>query len=339
MRRILLTHRALAAVALVLATAACSSRREELGNANVTVTIAGSTAAVARVSAEIGLGGWLAYRNSQDLAQSGAAQWKGLVTGIPAGAELTLHVIARDARGTATYSKDVALTIPPQGTVNVFVTLGGEDGTLPIIDLVIVQPTAHVGETIPVHASAHDPLGYPLSYGWSSTCGVFADPTILSPLWTAPPDPGTCSLTLSADDGHGHVASATVPVVVVQLDGSADVDVAVLQPPALTVLADLQLDAAMTGTLEVVASSPNGLLDPVWVTSGCAGLVLDATPPRSAFEPAIWMPGPSPACSLGVTLTDVLGASSTGVVLLPPNCAPCAAGQVCLASGACGALP
>jgi hypothetical protein len=327
-------------MALLLVAVGCGRSHVEHGNANVTVNILGSASAVSRVSIEVvGAGAFHIPVLRQDLVQTGSARWQGLLTGIPAGAAQAFRAIARDARGVAVFTKEVVASVPAGGTVDVYLTLGGEAGDAPIIDLVLVPPTARVNETIQVQAFAHDPLRYTLSYWWSSTCGLFADPAVLSPLWTAPPIPGTCSLTLTADNGHGRSTSSTVPVIVLQLDGSADVDVTVLQPPVLTVLATLDLDAEMTGTLEVVASDPSPLLDPAWVTTGCPGLVLDEAPPRSAFTPAVKMVGPSPACTVLVSVSDVVGAFATASVRLPPNCVACAAGQVCGASGTCGAGP
>jgi outer membrane protein OmpA-like peptidoglycan-associated protein len=71
-----------------------------------------------------------------------------------------------------------------------------------------------VGSKSQIRADGQDPDGDPLSYQWTTAGGTIVDPRALSTLWTAETAPGIISLTVTADDGKGGVASDTVNIEV-----------------------------------------------------------------------------------------------------------------------------
>jgi peptidoglycan-associated lipoprotein len=98
-----------------------------------------------------------------------------------------------------------------------------------------------VGRTSSIRALSEDPDGDALSYRWSAAAGTLADTRAMSTVWTAETRPGIVPLTVTADDGKGGVASATVNIEVFRAaimfdEVRFDLDKDVLRPEARTIL-------------------------------------------------------------------------------------------------------
>ena len=98
-----------------------------------------------------------------------------------------------------------------------------------------------VGRTSSIRAISEDPDGDALSYRWSPTAGTIADTRAMTTTWTAETKPGTYPITVTADDGKGGVASATVNIevfrgVIAFDEVRFDLDRSELRPEARTIL-------------------------------------------------------------------------------------------------------
>lgn len=98
-----------------------------------------------------------------------------------------------------------------------------------------------VGRTSQIRAISEDPDGDTLSYRWTPTAGTIADTRAMATTWTAETKPGTYPVTVTADDGKGGVATATVNLEVFRAaiafdEVRFDLDKANLRPEARTIL-------------------------------------------------------------------------------------------------------
>jgi peptidoglycan-associated lipoprotein len=98
-----------------------------------------------------------------------------------------------------------------------------------------------VGRTSSIRAFSEDPDGDTLTYLWKPAAGTIGDTRAMATTWTAETRPGTYPVTVTADDGRGGLASATVNIEVVRRNIAFDevrfdLDRAVLRPDARTVL-------------------------------------------------------------------------------------------------------
>jgi peptidoglycan-associated lipoprotein len=98
-----------------------------------------------------------------------------------------------------------------------------------------------VGRTSQIRAISEDPDGDALSYRWSPAGGTIADTRAMATTWTAETTPGTYPVTVTADDGKGGVASATVNIEVFRAaiafdEVRFDLDKSDLRPEARTIL-------------------------------------------------------------------------------------------------------
>jgi YVTN family beta-propeller protein len=86
----------------------------------------------------------------------------------------------------------------------------------PVVNIGNVPPiTVQPGGTINVTSTVNDPNGDPLTQSWTDNCGgTFATPSSLNSDWQAPATNAACKLTLTAADGKGGNASATLPIKV-----------------------------------------------------------------------------------------------------------------------------
>jgi outer membrane protein OmpA-like peptidoglycan-associated protein len=98
-----------------------------------------------------------------------------------------------------------------------------------------------VGRTSQIRAISEDPDGDSLSYRWAPSAGTVADTRAMTTTWTAETKPGTYPVTVTADDGKGGVASATVNIEVFRAaiafdEVRFDLDKSELRPEARTIL-------------------------------------------------------------------------------------------------------
>ena len=127
------------------------------------------------------------------------------------GADCTFQVSVSDGRGgiaTGTLVLSAALPV-----VNIAPAMG-----------IVYQSTdaADVAEVVPLHASASDPEGQPLTWTWKASNGVLSDQVDQAGFsdvrWTAPATPGVrCAITATATDPGGASASY---VFTVQVQGT-----------------------------------------------------------------------------------------------------------------------
>ena len=104
--------------------------------------------------------------------------------------------------------------------------------------------TVTAGRSSVLSSDARDPDGDPLIYEWSAPSGTFASAHDRQTIWTAPLVPGTVTITLQIDDGHGATASAQVAVQVIERrvalptfdEVHFDFNAARLRPDAIPVL-------------------------------------------------------------------------------------------------------
>jgi outer membrane protein OmpA-like peptidoglycan-associated protein len=97
-----------------------------------------------------------------------------------------------------------------------------------------------VGQTVTVRATSQDPDGDPVRARWSVPSGTITDPQATSTQWRAQTAPGNVVLRVTAEDGRGGTAAATVTIEVIPLRVLADVqfglDQSSLRPDALRTL-------------------------------------------------------------------------------------------------------
>jgi outer membrane protein OmpA-like peptidoglycan-associated protein len=104
--------------------------------------------------------------------------------------------------------------------------------------------SVEVGSTSTVRADSQDPDGDKLTYRWATKAGTLVDPRALATNWIAETTPGTVSLTVTAEDGRGGVATDTVNIEVVRPaapplvleDVQFDLDKDTLRPDGIAVL-------------------------------------------------------------------------------------------------------
>ena len=81
-----------------------------------------------------------------------------------------------------------------------------------ILSVVAAPGTVQVGSDVQLTVNATDPDGDPITYLWSATDGVFADPTAPVTQWTAPGIAGNYPVTIEVTDSEG--ASAVVIIII-----------------------------------------------------------------------------------------------------------------------------
>lgn len=100
------------------------------------------------------------------------------------------------------------------------------------------------GQSANLSATATDPDGDPVTYRWSAPQGAFSAPTSPNTTWTAPNQPGSVPLTVTAQDSRGGSATGTVTMQVARReqlvfeDVHFDFDKYNLRPDALRILDD-----------------------------------------------------------------------------------------------------
>jgi len=113
------------------------------------------------------------------------------------------------------------------------------------------------GQSTKCTATATDPDGDPVTYLWTAPTGTFSAPNAQNTTWTAPNQTGNVPLTVTATDGRGGSATATVTVQVVQRvtlvfeDVHFDFDRFNLRPDAIKILDDAVTKLQAQGDVRV----------------------------------------------------------------------------------------
>lgn len=84
----------------------------------------------------------------------------------------------------------------------------------PTLKLSASEMTVVAGGRIALTAEVYDPDNDRLTLKWSAPSGTFNNPAGSRTFWTAPPAPGTVTITFTADDGSGGVTTEKLSVTV-----------------------------------------------------------------------------------------------------------------------------
>jgi hypothetical protein len=259
--------------------------------------------------------------------------WGGTISQIPAGSNRTFTLSARDSAGVEQYhGTATGVTITEGQTTTVVITAQQVtppppyNSAAPVIDALIASAlTVAPGSPISFAVTAHDPNpGDTLSYTWSAAAGTFSAPSDPSTNWTAPVTAGTVHLTIDVHDQVNAHATMSLDVVVAAGygQGSAGITVNLNTWPVIANVSatPTRIDAGETTMLDVVATDSDGdALAYLW-TSDCNG-VFSALNVKSPSFTLSTVPAGN-ACTLGVSVADGKGGSSTGSVTISTGPAP-----------------
>jgi Calcineurin-like phosphoesterase/Bacterial Ig domain len=320
-------HVCLAALLASIALAGCSSGTtadSTLGSARVAV-LALSTADVVGVQVTVSGSALPSPRVSSLYAHGG--QWGAILGSLPAGSGYTFTAAAKNASGVVIYTGSAsAVTVTGGQTVAVVITAQQATppdpfhNALPVIDsLVIASSSVAPGDQVAVKVAAHDPDAQDtLAYLWQASCGTFASASAINTTWTAPANPGSCTVSIQVTDQHGGKVSASVTVDVNTANGHGQAQVTVTTNtwPVVTIMTASPsgwLDASTPTTLAVTATdADNDSLTYAW-TSTCTGAWTSLTAASPIFTLDAGQTG---ACTFTVTVSDGRGGTTPGSLTL-----------------------
>jgi hypothetical protein len=316
----------LASFLVVLAAAfaaACDAGPSSTGAVLVDVrTQALSTADVARVTVTIS-GPGISPDIVATLTAGAASGWSSLVAGIPAGPDRRFSVVATNANGDVLYAGTASGVTITKG-VEAFVLIVLQQVTPPVPfdnaaprfrSLRVSKTSVMTGDTVQLVADAIDPNpGDALTYGWTATGGSFDAPAAPATTWTAPSQPGTYTLTVTARDPKQATASASVTITVAPATGGAQVGVTLNTWPQIgSIVPDpSRVDVGESTHLLLAASDADAdALSFTW-TAGCEGSFTDAHAPQPSFTLTALAAGGG--CTLTVAVSDGRGGSTQGSI-------------------------
>ncbi|QRN97794.1 hypothetical protein JRI60_01530 [Archangium violaceum] len=204
--------------------------KKSTGSVQVWGTVQASLASpssVARVSLTVSAPG--NDSRTVNLGRRGG-QWTGVVAELPTGAVHTFSAEAFDSAGTRLQVGEatgitladeqvtvVSLSLremsPPEPPVNV----------APVLTSLVAGPgSVAPGGTLSLAATAWDANpGDTLTYAWTASAGSFSSTSSGSTTWTAPPDTGRATLTLTVTDSQGALAGLSLVLPVSESTGSS----------------------------------------------------------------------------------------------------------------------
>lgn len=301
---------------VLLSAVGCRPRPQEPGSASLVASFgqALSAADVTRVQLTVSASD-ISPSLSTDLVKVDG-QWRGLLSGIPAGSNRTFLAQAFDAGGTVLFEgQATGVTITAGKTVVVSITLQPvsrppPSGNLaPIIDALIASSNVvEPGGTITLQATLHDPNpGDLITSAWTATAGTFGPAAGNSITWTAPASPGLVTLRLTVMDPHGAATSMDLTLSVRTGTGSAEVTIRINTWPHVASLsvAPSPVAVGQEATVRVTAGDAEGdSLRYQWSASGCTGSWTGSTTSEARFTPDALPPGDACSCKLSVAVSD-----------------------------------
>ena len=335
-------------VTAVLLAACNGGHKNHGGSAQVMVVGSGlSASAIARVTVTVSRGDGPAFSAiTVDLTSNGS-QWSGTIGGIPPGPGRQFDAVALDAGGAVLYRGSAKADIVSGSPALVAIMLSDAEppaaASTPVIDSITAsQAVVGPGVNVTVAVTAHDPMGFALSYEWSATCGTFNRTTTPTTTWTSPVTAGSCQLSITVRSAGGGSVKSYVTIRVQTTAGGAQVIATINGSPIInSFVGAVVLGSPMQGDMTIVASDPDG--DPLnysW-QSNSPTLRFDLTAPYSATTPHFTDPSPPALGVITVEVTDSRGGRTTGVFVLPPNrtfdltCSGVADGTACDDGNAC----
>jgi hypothetical protein len=316
---------ALAAL-LAIAGIGCSQEPnpEQTGNAEVSV-MALSSSDIASVILTIS-GVTLPAPRTQLLFNNNG-RWGGTIGSLPAGDDYTFNATVLDSTGTALYKGVKSnITILPKQTVAVVITANQVEpsdpfkNATPVIDALSIASTKVApGDVVSVKVDAHDPdPANTLTFTWTASAGVFADPAAAQTTWIAPATEGNYEVSILVQDNLGATASvkANVKVNVKNGRGQAEVTVRLNNVPVVAGLEATPswLENGVATILAAHASDADGdSLSFAW-SSSCVGTFSDGTASTSFVLDAAET---ATSCTVTVKVSDGTGYETTGELALP----------------------
>jgi hypothetical protein len=260
----------------------------------------------------------------RELTRQGSG-WRGVIGGIPVGADRLFHADAYDKYGTIIYQGEATATVQKASTVMVLIVLQQKTppqpfvNHVPFIDSVLASSSQVApGDQLAFGATGHDiDDGDVLSWAWSSAAGAFDAPHTAITKWTAPAAEGDYDVTVTLSDGRGGVRSVTLKVSVAYgyAHGTA---IVVTDLNTWPEIARVTANPGLVGAGEAArllasaTDSDGDALRYAW-TDDCAGRFSDTAAP----DPTWNAPAPAPAsglCTLTVVVTDARGGVNTGTL-------------------------
>ncbi|MDY7226424.1 PKD domain-containing protein [Hyalangium rubrum] len=230
---------------------------------------------------------------------------------------------AFDALGTSRFeTQEVSVELAPQGTA--LIVLGVKDTSAQAeeesawLQAVIASAGAVLpGDTVSLRAVASDPTSQDaLSYEWQAQAGTFDDASAEAPVWKAPTEEGSWTVSLVVRDSRGTATSLSFPVEVSGVRAlSGNGSVMLNRWPQLGELSAQPQDEVVVGAPVTVAASgkdaDGDALTYQW-TAECEGSLVDGSSATALFTPSAV---PSEAtcnnCQLRVRIQDQHGGSTS----------------------------
>jgi hypothetical protein len=326
-------------VTVILVGVGCSSGGPlATGQANVAVKITQAVQAdITRMTVTVGPGtGTPTFsERSQEMTQSSPGNWTTTVNDIPAGAGRTFRIDAFNSSGAVIYSGEASSDIVAGATAQVYLMLqevlppNAFNNHAPVFDTltasastVLPLGTVSLGVTAHDPDTATDPNNRISGYTWLASCGTFSDATSQSPIWTAPADAQTCTLSITVTDDCGTASAACNSSVTASLQvrvesaepqvGAAVVNAYPNSCPAIACLASqetFEYDAngqviGYTATLAVTALDGDGDdLQYAWTTD-CEGATFSSTIEASTTFAFFSAAAKTTGCSVSVAVSD-----------------------------------
>ena len=155
---------------------------------------------------------WTASGGSFDDASAATTNW----TAPASDGVQTLQIVVADQKGataTMSFPLDVESSFATGSAA-----IGIAFNNWPVVSNVSATPTRiNVTESTVLSITATDPDGDVLAYSWNATgdcLGNFDNPTSVTPVFTLAtlPSSGTCTLAVTADDGHGGHTNGSITI-------------------------------------------------------------------------------------------------------------------------------